>query len=119
MKGLIDNIGRVLFSAPFIVFGIFHFMNLEGMSAMVPSFLSWGASFFVVFTGIALILAGISFLVNKFVKWSGLLLAAQMLIFAITVHLLAVLGGDEMAMGQLLKDLALAGGALILASTEW
>ena len=31
--------------------------------------------------------------------------------FAFTIHLAAVIGGDQMAMGSFLKDMALAGAA--------
>lgn len=42
------------------------------------------------------------------------LLGVMLLIFAVSVHLMAVLGGDQAAMSMVLKDTALAGAAFIL-----
>ncbi|NQU68103.1 MAG: DoxX family protein [Candidatus Marinimicrobia bacterium] len=110
-----QNVARIVFAVPFIIFGIMHFMGAGDMSGMVPSFIPGGV-FWVYLTGLALILAGVSIIIQKYTHLASKLLAALMLIFVLTIHLPAVIGGDMMAMVSLLKDIALAGGALLIAS---
>ena len=43
------------------------------------------------------------------------LLGLMLLIFAVSIHLMAVIGGDQAAMSMFLKDTALAGGAFVLS----
>jgi uncharacterized membrane protein YphA (DoxX/SURF4 family) len=82
---------------------------------MVPSFIP-GGLFWVYLTGVAHLAASISFLIDKKAHLAGLLLALMLVIFALTIHLPAAMGGeDPAAMTNFLKDIALAGGALILA----
>lgn len=114
MSFLTSNIGRWLFALPFIVFGLFHFMNASAMAGMVPGFIPGGV-FWIYLTGIAFFAASISFIIEKKVRLAGQLLAILLLIFVLTIHLPAVIGGDQNAMTQLLKDTAMAGGALLLA----
>jgi len=82
---------------------------------MVPSYVP-GGIFWVYLTGAALIAAPVSFIIDKHAVLAGQLLAALLLVFVLTIHLPAVIGGNMMSMGSLLKDLSLAGGSLLLAS---
>ena len=114
MKNL-KSIGRYIFAAPFAILGLMHFMSANDMAGMVPSFVPGGV-FWVYLTGLTLIAAAVSFVIQKHTYLAGLLTAALMLVFVFTIHLPGVIGGNMMAMGSLLKDLGLAGGALLLAS---
>ena len=108
----LPKLGRFLFAIPMAVFGILHFMNASMMAGMVPI---PGGVFWVYITGVALLAAAGSIVTGKQAVLATRLLAAFLLLTALTVHLPAVMGGDQSAMGQILKDLALAGGALILS----
>lgn len=104
-------IGRVLFGAPLIVFGSFHFMNAEQMAGMVPL---PGGAFWVYLTGAALILAGISLLIAKMIRLASILLALMLLIFVFAIHIPGLAeGGGQQVMTNLLKDVSLMGGALL------
>lgn len=107
------TIGRILFGLPFIIFGLFHFLNAEQMGGMVPF---PPQTLWVYLSGAGLILAGISILIQKKAKLALRLLALELLIFVAVIHLPAVIGGDQMAMSGLLKDLALAGAALYMVA---
>lgn len=109
------TIGRVLFALPFLIFGLIHFMNAQGMAGIVPSWLP-GGIIWIYLTGIIHLLAAIALLIQKYTRLACLLLGLMLLIFVLTVHLPAGLGGDQMAVSQVLKDAALAGGAFVLAS---
>ena len=111
----LKSIGRYLFTVPFVLFGLMHLLNANEMAGMVPSFIPGGV-LWVYVTGLALIAAGVSFVIQKHTYLAGILSAALMLVFVFTIHLPGVIGGNMMAMSGLLKDLGLAGGALMLAS---
>lgn len=121
MKNLIFNIskiGKYLYAIPMVIFGLFHFLNASAMAGMVPI---PGGVFWIYLTGLALILAGVTIIIQKLDDWSSFLLAVMLLVFVLTIHLPGVLAGGEMAqmyMTNLLKDIALAGGALIYLSSK-
>ena len=81
---------------------------------MVPSYVSGGV-FWVYFTGAALALAGIAFILNKKVKLAGYLLGVLLLIFVFTIHLTHLIAGDQMAMSMILKDTGLQPLLFLLA----
>lgn len=115
--GAIINLGKYLFAIPFLVFGIFHFMNAEQMAAMAP-----GGTIMVYISGLALVLAAISILIGKMDKLACLLLALLLLLFIAFIHIPGMMNAaDDMAMQMsmsgLLKDLGLMGGALLAAKT--
>ena len=80
-----------------------------------------GGVFWIYLTGLGLLLSGVSILIKKYDYWSSFLLAVLLLSFVLTIHLPGIIEGGEMAqmyMTNLLKDLALAGGALIYFSSK-
>ncbi len=107
------NLGKYLFALPFLVFGVLHFMGAEDMAAFTP-----GGKPVVYFTGVALIAAAVSFLIGKLDKLAAVLLALFLLLTATVVHLQNLMAGDQMAMSNLLKDLALCGAALLYAQSH-
>jgi uncharacterized membrane protein len=115
----IFRIGRILYALVVAFFGINHFMNGTGMQNTVPSFIPGGV-FWVYFTGAALLLAAISFLIDKQTRLAGLLMAAFLLIIVLTIHLPAVLHAPDISsvrfpLTNLVKDTGLAAGALMVA----
>ncbi len=108
--------GRILFGLPLALFGILHFVMAGMMAGMVPSFLPGGA-LWVYITGLALILAALAVIANRMVGLAGVLLGIMLLGFVCTVHLPALLGGDQAAMSNLLKDTSMAGAAFYFAGT--
>ena len=109
----IIGLGKYLFAIPFIVFGIFHFMNANEMAGM-----AFNSSLLVYLVGVALVAAGISTIIGKMDRLANLLLALLLILFVILVHAPG-LGNEEtmqMSMSGMLKDIALAGGALMAAS---
>lgn len=116
--GPLTKIGRFLLAIPMAIFGILHFMAADSMAGMVPI---PGGAIWVYVTGIALIAAAVSIIIQKKSRLAASLLAVMLLIFVLAIHLPGVLaGGDggQMSMMSLLKDLAIAGGALIYAGTQ-
>jgi putative oxidoreductase len=115
----ISKIGTIFYALVIGFFGINHFMNGTGMQKMVPSFLPGGV-IWVYITGACLVAAAIAFLVNKYTRLAGLLLALFLLLIVLTVHLPAVLnapdeGARRFPMVNLIKDTGLAAAALLVA----
>lgn len=113
MMNAITAVGKYLFAIPFIVFGFFHFMGAKDMADMVPL---PGGVIWIYLTGAALLAAGVSIIIGKMDQLSTALLGIMLIIFALSMHLPAVInsgGEDPAAMGNLLKDLSLAGAAWI------
>jgi len=106
----VTKLGKYFFAIPFAIFGVMHLMNADAMAPM-----AFGSSILVYITGVCLIAAAVSMLIGKMAKLAAMLLALFLIATVLAVHLQAVMGGDEMAMGQILKDVALAGAALMYA----
>lgn len=113
---MLSTIGRYLYILPFAIFGILHFINADAMAGFVPSFIPGGV-FWVYLTGLAFLAFCVSVVIEKKARLACILLGVMLLIFVLTIHLPAVIGGDMNSMSSLLKDLALAGGAWFLSGS--
>lgn len=105
----ITGLGKYLFAIPFAIFGIMHFAAAGDMAGMTP-----GGAPMVYFTGLCLLAASVSMLIGKFDKLAAVLLAIMLLLFAFIVHA-PNMGENPSEMGNILKNLALAGAALMYA----
>jgi len=114
LQVLTTSVARGLFALPFLVFGLTHFAFADGMAGMVPV---PGGVFWIYLTGAALVAGSIGILTRRLGTWAALGLALLMLTFALTVHVpgLANAASQQMSLIGLLKDTALAGGALAWA----
>ena len=116
----ISRIAIWLLAIVMIIFGIYHFMRPANMLAYVPNYLP-GGIIWVYIVGAAFILAGLAFILNRIVSIAGYLLAALLISFVLLVHLPQFRNaGDadtrQMALVNMLKDLALAGFAMFIAA---
>lgn len=112
---MITKQARYIFALPFAVFGLMHFMMADNMAGLVPAYVPGGV-IWVYLTGAALLAASVAIMINKKAKLASFLLGVLMVVFALTIHLAAVIGGDQMSMGSFLKDMALAGAAFFYSS---
>lgn len=116
MNALTGIAARILFTIPFLGFGVRHLMYGSQMAGMVPV---PGGTIWVYVTGIAMILASAAAITKIQGKNAMLLLALLLLIYAFSIQLPAMLSSDmAIKMGgtvSFYKDLGLMGGALILA----
>ncbi len=116
-NNLLSTSGRILFALPFGVIGINHFIVSDFFNGMLTTFIP-GGGFMILFTGACLIAASISIILKKYIKLSCLLLALLLLIFILTIHIPQLFEPSkaQIAFMELLKDTALMGGALFIAS---
>ena len=109
--------GKYLLAIPMAIFGLFHFISGPAMAGMVPAAIPGGV-LWVYLTGIALIAAAVAILTDKMAKLASVLLAALLLVFVLVIHLKGAMTGDQASTASLLKDIAIAGGALVFAGTR-
>ncbi|RED93882.1 DoxX family protein [Marinoscillum furvescens] len=114
MKSL-GFIGKLLYGLPFVMFGMFHFMNAEGMAGMVPAVFPFPEAW-VYLTGLGHILAAVALIINKKAKLAMTLLGVMLLLFALLIHFNGFLNGDQSATTMFLKDIALSGAAFFMSS---
>lgn len=109
-------IGRILFSLLFIGSGLGHFMQMESTSRYAASKGLPAPKLAVAVSGLMIILGGLSILFWQYVIWGSWLLILFLLVAAFTVHDFWK-QEDPMAkqneMAQFMKNLSLAGAALI------
>ena len=107
-------LARILVGIPFIVFGAMHILGANDMAFMVPNWLPGGV-IWIYLTGLANILVGVAIAANKMMPLAGNLAALLMTLYIIIIHAPGL--GDAAtqmnAMSGLLKDIGLAGGALL------
>jgi putative oxidoreductase len=108
------SLGRWLFAIPFAIFGLFHFMNAEGMAGMVPDYMP-AKSVLVYLSGAGLIAASVSMVTGKYDKLATTLLAIFLLMMVGLMHLQGAMSNNAASMSMLLKDISLAGAAMMYA----
>jgi putative oxidoreductase len=111
------SLGRWLFAIPFGIFGLFHLMNADAMSAAVPAYMP-AASLWIYLSGLGLLGACVSIIMGKYDKLATTALAVMLILFVALLHLNgAMAGGDgaHAAIASLLKDMSLAGAAMMYA----
>src|SRR5258708_34798753 len=116
MKFLTGTLARILFVAPFLIFGLTHIFQANVMIAVVPEFLP-GRIFWVYLTGIALVSGSVAILANKFARSAAFGIALFLLTVISMVHIPKVWheGIASMALVGLLSNIGLLGGSLLLA----
>lgn len=117
----ISRIAILLLALVMIIFGIQHFTNPDNMLVYVPLYLPQGIVW-VYLVGLAFILAALAFITNRFVSLAGYLLAVLLVLFVVLIHIPNHLNSGDPGMRQIalvnaLKDTALAGFAMYIAST--
>ncbi len=108
------KLGRYLLAIPTAIFGLLNLIYADEKIGTVPHWLPGGV-IWVYLIGVCLIAISIAIAINQKAKLAAALLALLMIVFVLTVYLPKLLAGDDTASIGLLKDLMIAGGAMILA----
>ncbi|TYP93673.1 hypothetical protein LX73_1382 [Fodinibius salinus] len=112
---MLSTIGRYMYALPFGVFGLFHFINGSQMAGMVPI---PGGIFWIYLTGVAMLAACVSIIIETKARLACILLGVLLLIYVLSIHLPSVINGQmQPSMTMLLKDLVMAGGAWFIAGS--
>ena len=111
-------LGRILFALPFGILGLNHFLMTDVFIGMMSSFIPGGA-YTILVSGLLLIIASISIMLNKNIKIACFGLAALLFVFIATIHIPGLFNADpklvQLSLIELLKDTGLMGGAIMIA----
>jgi uncharacterized membrane protein len=108
------SFGRWLFVIPFTLFGLLHFGPLAFSLPYVPVWLPFPA-FWVYFVGVCFLLFVLSAFLKKYDKLAAVLLAVCLLLFVFLVHIPTAMSGDFKAIIGSIRDICMAGAALMYA----
>lgn len=111
----ISRIFQVVFAVPWLIFGLQHLMFANFVAGLVPAYFP-ARLFWAYLTGVAMIAAGVSFIINIKARLAAILLGLMILMFIVLIHV-PKLTGDFSAINwtRALQDLALAATAFVLA----
>ncbi len=111
-------IGRILYATIFVLFGLFHFINLQSMSQYAASQGVPAPTLMTVITGILLVVGGLSVLVGYKAKLGAWLLVVFLVPTAFLMHNFWAIADPMQSSNQMahfMKNLSLAGAALLIA----
>ena len=109
------SLGKFLFGIPMVVFGVQHFMYATFIATLIPTWLP-GNYFLAYITGLALVAAGVSIIVEWMDRWSSLCLGSMIMLFIAILHIPAVMANprDEYQWTSLFQALAIGTSAFVL-----
>jgi putative oxidoreductase len=116
MKALAP-IGRLLFSALFIVSGVNHFLQVDTMTPYAQSMGLPAARLAILGTGALLLVCGICVLLGVMTRLSAALIALFLVAAAFTMHRFWGLEDPQaaqMQIGHFMTNLSMAGAALLI-----
>ncbi|MBZ5651595.1 MAG: DoxX family membrane protein [Acidobacteriia bacterium] len=112
------KLGRILFAAPLVVFGVQHFLYARFIATLVPAWIP-GRLFWAYFVGVAFLCTAVSIAAQKMARLFAILLGLMFFLWVLIVHLPRVTAtphnGNEWT--SLFVALAMSGGALLIAGS--
>jgi uncharacterized membrane protein len=112
-------LGCVFFAAPLACFGAEHLVDARGIMSIVPAWMPLRL-FWTYLVGVALIAAGLSLALRKYLRLSSTLLAIMFFLLVLLIHIpnVATQLHDRFVWAVALRDLSFASGALALSATS-
>lgn len=120
MKNLISTkLAIIIFAFIIGFFGANHFLHAKEMAANIPSFLP-ASKVLVYISGAGFLLAAIAFIIDRYAKVAGYLLALLLLIIVFSIDVPGIIHSTNVKMKMIfvtnmLKDAALAMAAILIA----
>jgi len=117
-EGAILLVGRVLFGAVLAFMGLNHFQQRETMTGYAEHKGLPAPGFSVIASGVVLVAGGLSIVTGIYPVVGAVALAGFLLVAAVTMHDFWAVPEDQQQdeMTQFLKNVVMAGGALIVAA---
>lgn len=112
---------RIMLSGIFLIASFGHLMNVEqtakridGASMKSFAYLFGDPELLVILSGIAMLVAGLAFLVGFQTRWAAVILLAVLIPITLTVQV-----GQANTMGPLFKNVAIMGGLLFFIINDF
>ena len=83
---LIDGVGRLLIALPMLVYPVLHFIYTDFVASIIPPWIPWHL-FWTYFTALTIFAAGLAILFKKVAQLAAALLAVEILLFCLLIHL--------------------------------
>ncbi len=116
--GGVMKLGRILFAAPLLVFGVQHFLYARFIATLVPAWIP-GRLFWAYLIGVAFVATALSIATQTAARLSATLLGLMFFLWVLILHLPRVAAaphnGNEWT--SLFVALAMSGGALLVAGS--
>lgn len=114
MNNLIPTrVASIIFALTIAAFGVRNILKADSMDTIVPDYIPGGIAWMYI-TGICMVLAAIAIVLNnQFTRIACYLLALMLIIFVCLLHVEPAIKGNP---GNLLKDVAIAMGAIIIGN---
>ncbi len=109
------KLGQYLFAISWIVFGIEHLIYAGFVATLVPPYMP-AQIFWVYLTALAMIAAGISFIINTKTRLAAWLLAAMLGLFILMIHIPSLIMKPhvDISWTRAIQDVSLMAAALML-----
>ena len=119
-RHLSTTISILIFALIIGFFGANQVLNADKMVANAPKFIP-AAKVFVYLSGIGLLLGAVAFIIDRFAKPFGYLIAFILVVIVITVHIPGIVQSNPLPVRMLfltngLKDTAMAMAAIIIGN---
>jgi uncharacterized membrane protein len=112
----LTTLACVFFAAPLAAFGAEHLTDAHTIAQIIPQWMP-GRLFWAYFVGVALIAAGLSLSLKRYLRLTGTLTALMFFLFVAMMHIPGAIATprDRFAWAILIRDLSFGCGALALA----
>jgi uncharacterized membrane protein len=81
----IATAGRILLVAPMLAYPVMHFLHTGFVAGLIPPWIPWHF-FWVYFTAVTIIAAGLAILFERVARLAAILLGIEILLFCILIH---------------------------------
>src|SRR5579871_371141 len=110
------RLGPVFAAVALAMFAAEHFFDANELMGIVPKWMPLGRMFWTEFVGVALVAAALSFIANRYTRWSGLLTAVMFLTIVAVVDVPQIGKGLHNRIFWVLffRETCFAAGALVL-----
>jgi uncharacterized membrane protein YphA (DoxX/SURF4 family) len=114
----IVQLGRILFAFSMIIFGVQHFEYLKFVAALIPSWIP-GHVFWVVFTGVGFVAAGVAIGTGYYGRLAATWLGIMFLLWFVLLHIPLALASpkDGNKWSSMFVALAMSGASFIVAKS--
>ena len=119
MKPFIPSkLAEIIFALIIGYFGYLHFKNAGAMAGMVPDYLPGDGKIWIYVAGGGMILAALAIITGLLKTIACYLLAAELIVFVLILHLKPTINNDPLHTSMLLKDTSMAMCAILIGNRK-
>ena len=113
-----SKLAEIIFALAIGYFGYLHLKNSDAMEGMIPDYLPGDGKIWIYLTGTGFLLSALAILTGFLKTIACYLLAAELLVLVLAIHLKPAINNDPMHSTMLLKDTAMAMCAILIGNNK-